>query len=55
MDARTRAEGVWGYDDYKLLLRYADVNIESVDVATLADQEEVNIEVSRNRGCHGYG
>ena len=47
MDARTRVEGAWGYDEYKLILRYTDVNIESVDVATIADQEEVNMEVSR--------
>ena len=39
MDARTRVEGAWGYDEYKLILRYTDVNIESVDVATIADQE----------------
>ena len=48
MDARTRAEGIWGHDDYKLLLRYANENIESVVVGTIADQEEVNMEVSRN-------
>ena len=47
MEARTRVEGAWGYDDYKLLLRYTNVNIKSVDVATIADQEEVNMDVSR--------
>ena len=47
MEARTRVEGACGYDDYKLLLRYTNVNIESVDVATIADQEEVNMDVSR--------
>ena len=39
MEARTRVEGAWGYDDYKLLLRYTNVNIESVDVAKIADQK----------------
>ena len=33
--------------DYKLMLRYTNINIESVDVATIADQEEVNMDVSR--------
>ena len=45
--ARTRAEGIWGHDDYKLLLHYANENIESLDVGTIADKEEVNMEVSR--------
>ena len=44
MDARTREEGIWDHNDYKLLLRYANENIESVDVGTIADQEEVNME-----------
>ena len=47
MDARTREEGVWDYDDYKLLLRYANEDIEAVDVGTIAAQYVVNIEVSR--------
>ena len=28
-------------------MRYTNVNIESVDVATIANQEEVNMDVSR--------
>ena len=28
-------------------MRYTNVNIESVDVVTIADQEEVNMDVSR--------
>ena len=47
MDARARDEGVWNYDDYKLLSRYPDEDIEAVDVGTIATQEVVNIEVSR--------
>ena len=47
MEARTRDEGAWEHDDYKLLMRYTDVNIESADVATFADQDEVNMDVSR--------
>ena len=39
MEARTRDEGAWEHDDYKLLMRYTDVNIKSADVATIADQE----------------
>ena len=47
MDARARDEDDWDFEDYKLLLRYADEDIESVDVGTIAAQEVINIEVSR--------
>ena len=47
MDARTREEGVWDYDDYKLLLRYANEDIEAIDMGKIAVKEVVNIEVSR--------
>ena len=39
MEARARNYGAWQFDDYKLLMRYTDLNI--------AEQEEINMEVSR--------
>ena len=47
MDARARNDGVWQYDDYKLLMRYTDLDIESGDVKIITEQEEINMEVSR--------
>ena len=47
MDARARDEDDWDFEDYKLLLRYADEDIETVDVGTIAAQEVINTEMSR--------
>ena len=47
MDAREKDDDGWDFEDYKLLLRYADDDIEPVDVGAIAAQEVINIEVSR--------
>ena len=47
MDAREKDDDGWDYEDYQLLLRYAEEDIEPVDVGTIAAQEAINIEVSR--------
>ena len=47
MEARARDDGAWQHDDYKLQMRYTDLNIESGDVAIIAEQEEINMDVSR--------
>ena len=47
MDAKGKEDDDWDYEDFKLLLCYAEVDIESVDVRTIAAQEAINIEISR--------
>ena len=47
MEARARNAGAWQHDDYKLLMRYTDLNIESGDVAIIAEQEEINMYPER--------
>ena len=45
--AKDKEDDDWDHGDFLLLLRYADVDIEAIDVGIVAGQEATNIENSR--------
>ena len=45
--AWARNDVVWRYEDYQLLMRFTDLDIEAGDVPIDAEQEEIKMEVSR--------